>query len=115
MTNTAGIFSIEITGFMTPEILEKTGRVFEICVSDMVPTHLCEITPSYAMDFLRYETENHLSDDDYEDIMGWQDEDSYIHVSSAMKLKHETEILTDDYTFEDFREYHQGNHTFEAF
>jgi hypothetical protein len=122
-TITFGIFGNEVTEHLPKEIIAKTGRVFEIYVSDMVPTHLCEITPSYNMEFLRLEPENRISDEldqELEAIAVYSD-DTYFHVRDAMNRVHETEnfIVTDDDEekdlFETFKDNHQCNHNFSAF
>jgi hypothetical protein len=117
---TFGIFGADITEFLPDELIEKTGRVFEVFVSDMVPTHLCELTPSYYMEVLRVVAEKEISEEIDNQLMDicCNSDNCCFHVSTAMKLPHEiqkyqvTEDESEKDLYEEFREYHQGNHTF---
>lgn len=120
---TFGIFSNDITSHLPADLIEQTGRVYEVYVSDMIPTHCCEITPSYSMEFLRLESEYSISDELNEELdeISIESEDVYFHISNAMTRTHETETftVTDDEDaeelFRQFKDTHQCNHTFSAF
>ena len=103
------IFAMEITDLLSKDLLEKTGRVYEIFVSDLVPNYFCDATPLYSMESIRIETEKRVDDGLDTEMMTWCD-DTYMHASSAMELHHEVSEDYDD--FEDFKEYHRCNHDF---
>ena len=106
------IVAIDVTEHYDAE--EGAGRIMEVFTSDLVPVHLCEITPSYELSPLRMESENTLPDDKDTEMQACLDwEPTYIHCSSLAKYVHEVDTGYEDY--EEFVEYHRCNHAFSAF
>lgn len=118
-----GIFAVDITEYLSDELREKAGRIFEICVSRLERTHCCEFTPSYFLEPIDYASENRLDDDDDEKmreaIVG--SDPFYMHCRCALNLPHridedeyDDDLSLDD-AFEEFVEAYSGNPDFDPF
>ena len=125
---TFGIYAIDITKHLPERITAKTGRVWEILTSSHIPTHLCEITPSYELESLRLEPEWSISDELDAELMQIHATDceqfQFMHVSTLKGWKRkELETYSESQlshfedekeVYEAFRDMHQCNHTFIA-
>lgn len=74
---------IEESAFWAEDIQEKAGRLFGVYLVDKnVNTYLCEMAPSYYLEFVETVTDNEVSEETYEEICYWssvEDQNAYYH------------------------------------
>ena len=107
------LVKIEETDFLSDSAKAECGRYWTIYLYDADEgTYCCEITPSYWLEAVFFETENTIDDDLHGDIqMGLFDSSHYRHCWDAKRLPTQT-VTTEFESFEEAREYFQGNCSF---
>jgi len=116
------VVAIDETRHWSKEIQEACGTIETVYLYDSsVRVNCCELTPSYALTPLYFNTENEISDEMHEKLHNeLSDEISYFHCRVIDELESETTENNIDFEsseseeyvehFEEMREYCNGNH-----
>ena len=109
------LVKIEETDFLSDSAKAKCGRYWTIYLYDADEgTYCCEITPSYWLEAVFFETENMIDDDLHGDLQqGLYDSSHYRHCRDAKRLPTQT-VTTEFESFEEAREHFQSNWSFMA-
>lgn len=101
---------IDETQHLSDSARDACGRLFTGYVYDATEaTHCCELTPSYWLEAVSFETQNELPDALYEELQySLYDSAHYRHCSGVARL--DPQPLCGDFDdMEEAREYVQGN------
>ena len=109
------LVKIEETDFLSDSAKAECGRYWTIYLYDADEgTYCCEITPSYWLEAVFFETENMIDDDLHGDLQqGLYDSSHYRHCWDAKRLPTQT-VTTEFESFEEAREHFQSNWSFMA-
>ena len=109
------LVKIEETDFLSDKAKAECGRYWTIYLYDADEgTYCCEITPSYWLEAVFFETENMIDDDLHGDLQqGLYDSSHYRHCRGIDRFP--TQTITAEFDdFEEALEYFQGNCSFIA-
>ena len=109
------LVKIEETDFLSDSAKAECGRYWTIYLYDADEgTYCCEITPSYWLEAVFFDTENMIDDDLHGDLQqGLYDSSHYRHCWDAKRLPTQT-VTTEFESFEEAREHFQSNCSFTA-
>jgi len=109
------LVKIEETDFLSDSAKAECGRYWTVYLYDADEgTYCCEITPSYWLEAVFFETENMIDDDLHGDLQqGLYDSSHYRHCRDAKRLPTQT-VTTEFESFEEASEHFQSNCSFMA-
>jgi len=79
------IIRIDITQYIDPELVKKTGKIWEVFLYNKNSyTHCCETTPSYELGFVDHITEKHVDDETFDEVQQFDHQETkYLHCHVA--------------------------------
>ena len=109
------LVKIEETDFLSDSAKAECGRYWTVYLYDADEgTYCCEITPSYWLEAVFFDTENMIDGDLHGELrQGLYDSSHYRHCWDAKRLPTQT-VTTEFENFEEAREYFQCNCSFMA-
>lgn len=76
------VVAIDETHFWSDRIQKEAGKIEQVYLYDeSTCVNMCEITPSFRLIPLYFITENQISDELHEEMMGEPSEETYVHVN----------------------------------
>lgn len=104
------LVKIKETHDLSDEAKEACGEFQTIYLYDAdAETYCCELTPSYWLEAVYFETENRIDDELYGDLQGCLYDSSHYHHVRATETFQTCDLNGDFDKFEDAREYASCN------
>lgn len=102
---------IDETEYWSEEIQKAAGKVYQYYIFNPAEvTYCCEITPSYTLIPVYFETENRIDEDTFHEMVcaNLPSPDFYMHCREVDKIAKEVPQEFDD--MDEASEYYFGNH-----